>query len=220
MTEPVASSNAARAMLATDRTDSETLHEAKAKSAHRALSLHNAVETLNHIAEFAAEHMGRQGAWAAATAPVTALMLYATAVHEDWKAGREIGAARERDIKNTTALLLAKQSLGEAYVSAELARMHDAYDKGTAVDRDAWRVSVMKLMSRVQAEAGGVEQAARIFNAAADEGKAAADRLHLTNEAQIALQCSVDPDFRRRFQSDPAFRHGVRAYAAASARVQ
>jgi hypothetical protein len=220
MTEPVASRNTARAMLATDRADGETLHEAKAKSAHRTLSLHNALETLNHIAEFAAEHLGRSGGWAAGAAPITTLMLNAAAVHNDWKAGREIGAARERDIKNTTALLLAQQSLGEAYVNAELARMHEAYDKGSTVDRDAWRVSVLKLVSRVQAEAGGVEQAARIFNAAADEGKATAERLHLTNEAQIGLQCSIDPDFRRRFESDPAFRHGVRAYAAASPRVQ
>ncbi len=215
MTQPVGSRNNPRALLTTDHTTGQRLHEAKSKNAPKPPIVHTAAEAALHGGELAIDVMGAaSGTALAVAAPLASMVLNSVAVHEDWKAGQEIGAARERDIKNTAALLLAQESLGETYVNAELARLHQAYDQGSSIDRDAWRISVQKLISRVQAEAGGIDQARKMFNAAADQGRARAAQLHLTDESQIRFQCSVDPDFRLRFESDPVFRHGVEAYAA------
>jgi hypothetical protein len=134
-------------------------------------------------------------------------------VHKPMERGEEFAEARLRDGKNL-ALLMAVQgtaadALPDGYFQSEVSRV-----LGTDGRANLFSSTPFKSASMLLAKASTDPEAARsrdILVASLREGVSTAYQLGLGSDDAVAKLKSTDKQFATRYESDPAFRDGIKS---------
>lgn len=174
----------------------------------RAITKHNAAEAASHAAELAL-HSSR-GLLGVAGAVAGPLVSYATSLHELAAAqmkGMQMSAALQREVERHVTLSFGRPYLGEAYSKAASRALGHDYN-------DSQRALITATASRVhsaliKASGGSMATAQARCTAGIKEGEAYARALGLKNPDELTRALEGSEAFRKRYNSDAAFYHGV-----------
>jgi hypothetical protein len=175
--------------------------------------------------EYLAHHVFDSALWADRMAMAGRASIYLTAIYEGTKTafelsvhkpmerGEEVAEARLRDKKNMALLMVvqvaAADALPDGYYQSEVSRV-----LGTDGRANLNSSTPFKTASALLGKAPTDPEAARsrdILVASLREGVSTAYQLGLGSDDAVAKLKSADKEFGARYESDPAFRDGIKS---------